>query len=121
MITEKRLHGLAMKTELAQRVANYAQQLCPECLVIINSLTTGAYPDADALVTMYNVPKDEIMDAQFAVQKLCWDIQKKHAVIIAIRAYDAEQTEKYHKKELNKKAPEINTPCTPNKEYKPKV
>ena len=107
MIPEKRHRGPAMKPELAQKVANYAQQVCPECTALITTLITGAYPDYDVLVTLYNVPSDKIMGVRHTVRKLCRDIQKKHAVSIAIRAFDPEQTEKYHKQELEKKIPPI--------------
>jgi hypothetical protein len=103
MILEKRHRGLAMKSELAQKVVNYAQQVCPECTALITTLITGAYPDYDALVTLYNVPSDKIMDVRHTVRKLCRDIQRKHAVSIAIRAFDPEQTEKYHKQELDER------------------
>ena len=107
MISEKRRRGLSMKTQLAKKVVEYAQQVCPECFALITSLATGYYPDADVLVSLYNVPDDKIMDVQRVMQRFCWDIQKKHAVIIVVRAFDPEQTEKYHKQELEKKMPPI--------------
>ena len=107
MISEKRRRGLSMKTQLAKKVVEYAQQTCPECLVLITSLTTGYYPDADVLVTLYNVQDDKIMDVQRAMQRFCWDIQRKHAVIIVVRAFDPEQTKKYHKWELDDRTSDI--------------
>jgi len=110
MISEKRLRGLAIKPELAQKVVDYAQQVCPECTALISTLVTGAYPDYDALVTLYNVSSDKIMDVQHTVRRFCRNIQRKHSVSIAIQAFDPEQTEKYHKKELKEKTPRVNTP-----------
>ena len=107
MISEKRRKGLSMKTQLAKEVIEYAQQICPECLTLITSLTTGYYPDADVLVSLYNVPNDKIMDVQRAMQRFCWNIQKKHAVIIVVRAFDPEQTKRYHKRELDNRTSEI--------------
>jgi len=107
MISEKRRKGLSMKTQLAKKVVEYAQQICPECLVLITSLTTGYYPDADVLISLYNVPDDKIMDIQRVMQRFCWDIQRKHAVIIVVRAFDPEQTEKYHKWELDDRTSDI--------------
>ena len=107
MISEKRRGGLSMKTQLAKKVVEYAQQICPECLALITSLTTGYYPDADVLVSLYNVPDDKIMDVQRAMQRFCWDLQRKHAVIIVVRAFDPEQTEKYHKQKLDDRTSEI--------------
>ena len=105
MISEKRRRGLSMKTQLAKKVVEYAQQICPECFSLITSLVTGYYPDADALVSLYNVPNDKIMRVQHAMQRFCWDIQKKYAVIIVVRAFDPEQTAKYHKQDLDEKVP----------------
>ena len=112
MISEERLRGLAIKPELAQKVVDYAQQVCPECTALISTLVTGAYPDYDALVTLYSVPANKIMDVRHTVRRFCRDIQRKHSVSIAIQAFDAEQTEKYHKKELDKRTSGINTSFT---------